>query len=122
VGGHGLNSRIEGGNLGVYLVGVYVGKVVGSGSGHGAAAQLQVGVPGGGGDEGPLDMPPDLRAAHRTLDARVERHYRAKKFNHDTERVQHLFERYVDLSAPLAPASKAPAKPRSRNATDNELA
>lgn len=60
----------------------------------------------------PLAMPPDLRAAHRTLDARVERLYRAKRFAHDTERVQHLFERYADLSAPLAPAAKAPARPR----------
>ena len=53
-------------------------------------------------------MPPDLRAAHRTLDARVDRLYQAKKFQHDTERVQHLFERYARLSAPLAPAAAAP--------------
>ena len=61
----------------------------------------------------PLAMPPDLRAAHRTLDARVERLYRAKKFAHDTERVQHLFERYAELSAPLAPAAPTPRR-RSR--------
>ncbi|WP_317129383.1 type IIL restriction-modification enzyme MmeI [Hymenobacter nivis] len=30
------------------------------------------------------------RTAHRTLDARVERLYRAKRFTHDTECVQHL--------------------------------
>ncbi len=61
-------------------------------------------------------MPPDLRAAHRALDARVERLYRPKKkFNHDTECVQHLFERYAELSAPLAPTAKeAPAKRRGR--------
>ena len=52
----------------------------------------------------------DLRAAHRTLDARVERLYRAKRFAHDTERVQHLFERYATLSAPsLPPQSTAQA-------------
>ena len=61
----------------------------------------------------PLAMPPGLRAAHRALDARVERLYRAKKFGHDTERVQHLFECYAALSAPLAPAA-TPAGPRRR--------
>ena len=64
----------------------------------------------------PLAMPPDLRAAHRALDARVERLYRAKKFGHDTERVQHLFERYAELSAPLAPAAPTPSRRRSRAA------
>ena len=64
----------------------------------------------------PLAMPPDLRAAHRALDARVERLYRAKKFGHDTERVQHLFERYAELSAPLAPAAPTPP-PGRRNRT-----
>lgn len=62
----------------------------------------------------PLAMPPDLRAAHRTLDARVERLYRAKKFAHDTERVQHLFERYAELSAPLAPAAAPTPRRRGR--------
>jgi len=62
----------------------------------------------------PLAMPPDLRAAHRTLDARVERLYRAKKFTHDTERVQHLFERYAELSAPLAPAAAPTPRRRGR--------
>ena len=62
----------------------------------------------------PLAMPPDLRAAHRALDARVERLYRPKRFAHDTERVQHLFECYATLSAPLAPAAPAPAKRRGR--------
>ncbi|WP_460557294.1 type IIL restriction-modification enzyme MmeI [Hymenobacter daeguensis] len=52
---------------------------------------------------------PAARAAHRTLDARVECLYRAKKFALDTARVQHLCERSADLSAPLAPAAKAPA-------------
>ncbi|MBF9224082.1 type IIL restriction-modification enzyme MmeI [Hymenobacter ruricola] len=53
-------------------------------------------------------MPPDLRAAHRTFYTRVECLYRAKKFTLDTERVQHLFERYADLSAP---------SPRSQSAS-----
>ena len=48
----------------------------------------------------------DLRAAHCTLDARVERLYRVKRFANDTERVQHLFERYATLSAPSLPPSK----------------
>lgn len=68
----------------------------------------------------PLAMPPALRAAHRTLDARVERLYRARKFTHDTERVQHLFERYADLSAPLAPTAKPPAKRRKGPAVAGE--
>ena len=61
-------------------------------------------------------MPPDLRAAHRALDARVDRLYQAKKFGHDTERVQLLFERYAALSAPLAPAAPAPPRRRGRTA------
>jgi hypothetical protein len=64
----------------------------------------------------PLAMPPDLRAAHRALDARVDRLYQAKKFGHDTERVQLLFERYAALSAPLAPAAPAPPRRRGRAA------
>ena len=62
----------------------------------------------------PLAMPPDLRAAHRTLDARVDRLYQGKKFAHDTERVQLLFARYALLSAPLAPAPAPVAAPRRR--------
>lgn len=61
----------------------------------------------------PLAMPPTLRAAHRTLDARVERLYRAKKFSYDTERVQHLFRvlRAAQCAAGAGRSGGAVARP-----------
>lgn len=45
----------------------------------------------------PLTMPPELIAAHRKLDAAVEKAY-GRKFSDDTERVAFLFEKYSELA------------------------
>ncbi|MDO5464287.1 MAG: hypothetical protein Q4F40_05075 [Akkermansia sp.] len=45
----------------------------------------------------PLTMPPELVAAHRKLDAAVEKAY-GRKFADDAERVAFLFEKYYELS------------------------
>ena len=62
----------------------------------------------------PLAMPADLRAAHRHLDRLVDRIYLRRPFRHDTERVQRLFEKHAELTAPLDPAARA--EPRKRKA------
>ena len=46
----------------------------------------------------PLTMPPELVAAHRKLDAAVEKAY-GRKFADDAERVAFLFEKYSELTA-----------------------
>ena len=45
----------------------------------------------------PLTMPPELVAAHRKLDAAVERAY-GRRFADDAERVAFLFEKYRELT------------------------
>ena len=45
----------------------------------------------------PLTMPPELVAAHRRLDAAVERAY-GQRFADDAERVAFLFEKYRELT------------------------
>ncbi len=45
----------------------------------------------------PLTMPPELAAAHRKLDAAVERAY-GRRFADDAERVAFLFEKYRELT------------------------
>jgi hypothetical protein len=49
----------------------------------------------------PDTMPGNLRKAHRALDAAVDRLYRAKPFESDRDRVEHLFGRYEALVNPL---------------------
>ena len=46
----------------------------------------------------PLTMPPELVAAHRKLDAAVEKAY-GRSFADDAERVAFLFEKYRELTA-----------------------
>jgi hypothetical protein len=46
----------------------------------------------------PLTMPPVLAKAHQALDRAVDRLYRAKAFEADSERVALLFERYQALA------------------------
>jgi hypothetical protein len=58
-------------------------------------------------------MPPDLRKAHRELDAAVDRLYRNEPFASDRERVEHLFALYEKLSAPML-AAAAPDKRRAK--------
>ena len=56
----------------------------------------------------PTAMPPALVKAHADLDKAVEKCYRKEAFGTDRERVEFLFQRYEQLSAPLAP----PDRPR----------
>ncbi len=59
----------------------------------------------------PLLMPDELRAAHRALDAAVDKAY-GRRFANDTERVTHLFNLYRSLAQPL----DLKEKPQSRRA------
>ena len=52
-------------------------------------------------------MPPDLRRAHRELDAAVDKLYRREAFTSDRARVEHLFAAYEKLAAPLLAAARA---------------
>jgi hypothetical protein len=54
----------------------------------------------------PDTMPPELRKAHRDLDAAVDRLHRARPFASDRERVEHLFPLYEALVQPTATAAK----------------
>jgi hypothetical protein len=60
----------------------------------------------------PLTMPAALLKAHQTLDHAVDKTYRPAPFLSDRERVEYLFTRYEQLTAPLAPS----ATPRKRGA------
>ena len=51
-------------------------------------------------------MPPELRKAHRALDAAVGSLYRSAPFKSDRERVEHLFGLYEKLVSPLIAATK----------------
>jgi hypothetical protein len=51
-------------------------------------------------------MRPQLRQAHRALDAAVDKLYRATPFTSDRDRVEHLFGLYEGLVAPLVGASR----------------
>ncbi|NVO00677.1 MAG: hypothetical protein HXX17_15280, partial [Geobacteraceae bacterium] len=57
----------------------------------------------------PLTMPPELVKAHQQLDRAVDAAYGKSSFATEAERVAFLFERYQQLTAPLAMAVK-PAK------------
>ena len=50
-------------------------------------------------------MPPGLRKAHQALDRAVDRLYRAKRFDSECERVEHLFTLYEEMSSPLVTAA-----------------
>ncbi len=62
-------------------------------------------------------MPPDLRKAHRALDAAVDRLYSAAAFPSDRARVEHLFGLYESLLAPLTAAAARPIRKRRGTAT-----
>ena len=57
-------------------------------------------------------MKPELRKAHRALDAAVDRLYKRGGFSSDQERVEHLFGLYEKLVAPLDAKPKKKRKPR----------
>jgi hypothetical protein len=61
----------------------------------------------------PDSMPPELRKAHRALDAAVDSLYKRGGFASDRERVEHLFALYEKLVQPLA----ASAGKKSRRAS-----
>ena len=52
----------------------------------------------------PLAMPGKLVKAHNTLDNAVDRCYRKETFPSDNARVEFLFARYEELTAPLTAA------------------
>jgi len=54
----------------------------------------------------PLSMPADLAKAHTKLDRAVDRCYRSQPFANDRNRVEYLFNRYQQLTAPLLPSEK----------------
>ncbi len=43
-------------------------------------------------------MPADLRAAHERNDETLERIYIGRRFKNDTERLEHLFDRYAKMT------------------------
>jgi hypothetical protein len=60
----------------------------------------------------PNTMPPSLRKAHDALDKAVDKAYRATAFKNERERVEFLFNRYLELTEPLTAAhAQALAKP-----------
>jgi hypothetical protein len=62
-------------------------------------------------------MPPQLRKAHRALDAAVDKLYRAAAFTGDRDRAEHLFGLYETLIAPLVAAAASPKERRGRRVT-----
>jgi hypothetical protein len=64
----------------------------------------------------PDTMPAELRKAHRALDAAVDKLYRARPFNSDRERVEHLFPLYEALVQPTSAAAKANKRTARRTA------
>ena len=67
----------------------------------------------------PLAMPPALAAAHTALDKAVDKCYRPAPFPSDRARVEFLFTRYEQLTAPLAPTAKPqrPSHPKRPSAS-----
>ena len=57
-------------------------------------------------------MPPNLRRAHQALDRAVDKVYRAKKFDSERERVEHLFRLYEKMRVPLS--AMIPKRRRAR--------
>jgi hypothetical protein len=63
----------------------------------------------------PLMMPSQLLKAHQELDRAVDRCYRPEPFPSDRQRVQHLFDLYEKLTAPLVAAAKAKRQQSKRS-------
>jgi MmeI, C-terminal domain/MmeI, target recognition domain len=57
-------------------------------------------------------MRPELRNAHRALDAAVDRLYRGSVFTGDRERVEHLFGMYEKIASPLVAVARQKTKKR----------
>lgn len=65
----------------------------------------------------PDTMPSSLRRAHQNLDRAVDRLYRKTPFRFERERVEHLFDLYEKLSAPLEAAAAVTDKRSRRGRT-----
>lgn len=63
----------------------------------------------------PLTMPAELSKAHAALDRAVELCYRSAPFDSDRKRVEHLFDLYDRIVAPLAAAARKPKSKPSRS-------
>ena len=63
-----------------------------------------------------------MRAAHNDLDKAVDRCYRKQPFTSERERVEHLFELYQRLAAPLTAAAKSERKKRARKSAEADEA
>ena len=68
----------------------------------------------------PLTMPPELVKAHQALDRAVDAAYGKTAFKTEAERVAFLFERYQQLTAPLALAGKSLKKKARKIRQDDE--
>jgi hypothetical protein len=62
----------------------------------------------------PLTMPPELVKAHQALDRAVDAAYGKTAFKTEAERVAFLFERYQQLTAPLAQVEKTGKKAKKK--------
>ncbi|MEE2951247.1 MAG: DNA methyltransferase [Pseudomonadota bacterium] len=60
----------------------------------------------------PDEMPANLRAAHETNDETLERIYIGRRFKNDTERLEHLFKRYVEMTEAEKTSGKAKGRKR----------
>nr|WP_197083189.1 DNA methyltransferase [Afipia felis] len=69
----------------------------------------------------PLGMPPELKAAHRRLDAAVDKAYRRENFPTDRHRVEYLMALYEQHSAPLA-VQEGATKSRRRSSHKTQTA
>jgi len=65
----------------------------------------------------PLSMPGNLLNAHHALDRAVDKCYRPQPFTTERERVEFLFQRYEQLTAPLAPATPSRRRRARRHPT-----
>ena len=63
----------------------------------------------------PDAMPADLRKAHQANDRAVDKLYRAKAFESERERVEHLFMLYEKLKSPLTVSEKKPKRRRKKS-------
>lgn len=68
----------------------------------------------------PDAMPPNLRQAHRALDAAVDRLYKRSGFPDDRERVEHLFGLYESLISRLPMAEPRRTRRSRRTTTEAE--
>lgn len=63
-------------------------------------------------------MPPALRRAHNALDRAVDRLYRRAAFKFERERVEHLFELYENMAAPITAAAAKSGRRRRTSAPE----